>query len=54
MNIFVGIAIFLIGCLVGYMICMTSWIKELCREKNDIDIEIAKLKAKIEVEDGNK
>lgn len=53
MSIFEGIAIFLIGCLIGYMICMTSWVKELCREINDIDIEMARLKAKMKGEDGN-
>lgn len=52
MSIFEGIAIFIIGCLVGYLICMTSWVKELCREGNDIQMEIAELKAKMRGEDG--
>lgn len=53
MSIFEAIAIFLIGCLVGYMICMTSWVKELCREGNDIQMEIDRLKAEMRAEDGN-
>ena len=53
MSIGAGIFLFIIGGLVGYMICMTSWVKELCREINDIDIEMARLKAKMKGEDGN-
>ena len=52
MNIFEGIAIFLGGCLVGYMICMTSWVKELCRQVQDADMEISRLKAEMRTEDG--
>lgn len=51
MSIGVGIFIFIIGCLVGYLICMTSWVKELCREGNDIQMEIDRLKAKMREED---
>ena len=53
MSIAAGIFIFIIGCLVGYMICMTSWVKELCREGNDIQMEIDRLKAEMRVEDGS-
>lgn len=53
MSIFEAIVISLIGCLVGYMICMTSWVKELCREGNDIQTEIDRLKAEMRGEDGN-
>lgn len=53
MSIGAGIFIFIIGCLVGYLICMTSWVKELCREGNDIQMEIDRLKAEMRVEDGN-
>lgn len=47
-----SVIIFIIGCLVGYMICMTQWIKELMDELAKNDLEIAKLKAKMEEEDG--
>lgn len=48
-----SVIIFIVGCLVGYMICMTQWIKEIINESSMIDIEITKLKAKMEEEDGN-
>ena len=53
MSIGAGIFIFIIGGLVGYMICMTSWVKELCREGNDIQMEIDRLKSEMRDEDGN-
>lgn len=47
MNIGIGIIIFIIGCVIGYLICMTSWVMELSREGNDIQIEIDRLKAEM-------
>lgn len=50
MSIGIGIIIFIIGCIIGYLICMTSWVMELSREINDTQIEIDKLKAEMRVE----
>lgn len=53
------IVTFIIGVLIGYIVCMTQWIMQLENDSNDIDIEIAKIKAKLEralreeVEDGD-
>lgn len=51
MNILEIIFIFLIGCvvggLVGYLICLLSWVKELSREGNDIEMEISRIKAEM-------
>ena len=50
---------FIIGALIGYIICMTQWIMQLEKDSTSVDIEIAKVKAKLEralreeVEDGN-
>ena len=53
------IATFIIGVLIGYISCMTQWIMQLEKDSTSVDIEIAKVKAKLEralreeVEDGN-
>lgn len=60
MSIFEAIALFLIGgallmigSLVGYMMCIKSCIKELSNELTLLENEQAKIKAELEVEDGN-
>ena len=53
MSIGVGIIIFIIGCLVGYLICMTSWVRQLSDDMTKFSIELSKVKAKLGVEDGN-
>ncbi len=47
------IVTFIIGVLIGYLICMTQWIMQLDKNSTSIDIEIAKIKAALreEVED---
>ena len=52
MSIGVGIIIFIIGCLVGYLICMTSWVRQLSDDMTKFSIELSKVKAKLVVEDG--
>ena len=42
------VVIFIIGCLVGYMICMGQWVQEIFRQVNENEMEISKLKAEIE------
>ena len=50
MSIGVGIIIFIIGCYVGYMIRLASWIKEA----NDIQMKIDRLVAEMKrKDDGN-
>ena len=39
---------FIIGALIGYIICMTQWIMQLEKDSTSVDIEIAKVKAKLE------
>ena len=53
MSIGAGIFIFIIGCLVGYMICMTSWVKQLSDDMTKFNIELAKVKSKMGVDKGN-
>lgn len=51
MTIGVGIFIFIIGCLVGYLMCTTSWLKAMSDDMTKIEIELAKLKVDLEVGD---
>lgn len=57
MHIFEVIVIFLFGCfvggLVGYMMCIKSWIKEISNHLILLEIEQAKIKAELEAEDEN-
>ena len=39
---------FIIGALIGYIVCMTQWIMQMDKDSTSVDIEIAKVKAKLE------
>ena len=38
---------FIIGALIGYLVCMTQWIMQMDKDSTLIGIEIAKIKAEI-------
>lgn len=46
-----SVIIFIIGFLVGYMICMWQWVQEIFRQVNENEMEISKLKAEIETQE---
>ena len=53
MNIFEIVIILLIGGLIGYLVCLISWIKDLSNEITMLNIELAKIKGKLVVFNGN-